>query len=114
MKIKTNTQHPISEEDSNPCGISTNFMLEHMEQVSKALKVIKHTNKCLKNWKKALDAGKKTQAEYDATVETAKRILKHNFWIACEWGMGMGQGDDGDWETRSDLHANDVVEDATK
>jgi hypothetical protein len=85
-------------------------MLADMNRISQALKNIKHTNKCLKNWKKALNAGKKTQAEYDQVLISAQKILHDNFAMACEAGMAIGQNDELDWEERSELHAIDIIE----
>lgn len=89
-------------------------MMDAMNQVSKAMKEIKKAHKLLEGWKKALDAGTKTQFEYDATLRVAKRVIARNFLTASAAGLALGQSDEMGYDARSLLHADDVIQDATK
>jgi len=106
MKIKNETQHDQV--------MTTNQMLSHMQAVANSLKQIKKIHKVIKGWKKALAEGKVNQSQYDATIQKAERILANSFETASEYGMGLGQYNDLCWEKRSALHANDMIQDATK
>ena len=105
MKIKT--ENPNNE-------VSTIQMFEAMEEFAKAYNAIKKSHKNLKKFKKFLDAGNATQAEYDKYLEDARFIISKRFEQIASCGMFCGQGDEREHLSRGELHADDVIADATK
>jgi predicted translin family RNA/ssDNA-binding protein len=105
MKIKT--ENPNNE-------VSTIQMFEAMDEFAKAYNSIKKSHKNLKKFKKLLNAGLATQAEYDKYLENSRFFLSKQFEQIASCGMFCGQGEEDEHLARGKLHADDVIADATK
>jgi len=113
MKLKNTFGNIEHSNDDQSVTLTANQTLSDMKEIYDAYKIIKKVHGDLKKWKKAVDAGIKTQTEYEAILIKANKIIATQITYSCGFGLGLGQGDDCDYSDRAAAFAKNIVDDAT-
>lgn len=89
--------------------LSTNSMLESMEQVAASLRNVKKARAYVRKATTAYKAGRIDAIRYVNALNEAKAVMARAFGVAAEHGFVCGQGDEMGWDQRAELHANDLI-----
>lgn len=88
---------------------NTDSILNDLKELERALRNIRVTRKNIRIYAKAFKAGKIDTAAYTSAIGHAKERLAFFLTIANERGFAIGQGDEGDWETRAAATASIIA-----
>lgn len=113
MKLKNKFGEIVNQDEDQQINLTANQTLADMKAIVDAYKKIKKYHTQMKKWKKALNCGTKTQAEFDAVLIKAKELISDELTYASGYGLALGQGDDDAYRSRGDAFAANIVDDAT-
>lgn len=89
--------------------IETETVLNDLNRIAAALRGINKAKATLRKWRKAAKAGRVTADQVANAEAVIRESLAADLALAMEAGLGLGQGDDCEWDSRAARVAADLV-----